>query len=194
MTRCWPSKQTWHLATAVIVSIIFHLIFGAWCFGLFSKYSVPQQTIGLSDDIRINARLLTAENKEYSNKLQASQDTQNIVPPPTNGSKKNNPNNINLQNKYLTIEEVDIAAQPVGDWVIDFSKLQPGNSSVWVIEMWISATGKLEHWNLLSELENRDVAIWSLRELGSTPINAARLNGQPVASFRRIEITIDIDQ
>lgn len=96
-------------------------------------------------------------------------------------------------NEFLTVEQVDVPAKPVGEWVIDFSRWPPGRSHSIVIEMWISASGKLVRWEIAGDTPNREIAEQSLRQLDETPINPALVNGKRVASFRRIEIILDID-
>ena len=96
-------------------------------------------------------------------------------------------------NSFFTIDEVDTPALPVGDWVINFSVWPTGRSPAIVVEMWISAEGKLEHWELVSETPNREMIETSLRNLEDTPINPALRFGKRVASFRRVEIIVDVD-
>ena len=93
---------------------------------------------------------------------------------------------------YLAIDEVDTAAEPVGDWVIDFSKWPLRHTSAVIVKLWISATGQLEHWELDGDLPDREAIEMALTPIDRTPINSARLNGHAVASFRRIEIAVEI--
>ena len=183
-----------------------HGVLGWWYSGFFPKYGEPTQRKVTSRVLRFDVVRFDSKATEEPALRQpaaigrdgpATVKRDSADPPsiqPRNATLAPVELNPNVVNKFLSIDEVDTPAMPVGDWVIDFSELPPGHTSSLVIEMWISAEGKLEHWELIGDLADRDVAERSLKHLTNTPINPALLNGQTVSSFRRIEIMIDIDQ
>ncbi|MFM1980852.1 MAG: hypothetical protein RLZ68_2117 [Pseudomonadota bacterium] len=202
------ARKIWRIATAIAGSLALHGILGWWLYAYFAKYQVPSQRALRHHILRFDmAPPHTSVKKEHSLREHVEINSDQPTPADPVNRHSSDPPLIQLpnatqvlvevmhtvNNKFLSIDEVDTPAMPVGEWVIDFSELPPGRISGLVIEMWISAAGKLEHWELVGDLANRELIKRSLRQLAATPINPALLNGRSVASFRRIEILIDIE-
>ncbi|MEO8122386.1 MAG: hypothetical protein ABI606_24070 [Rhodoferax sp.] len=92
---------------------------------------------------------------------------------------------------YLGIDDVDQPAMPVGEWVIDPQAWPLGRSSRLTFQVWISATGVIDHWELIGDLAGDTTAMRGLQQLSETIVNPALLNGLPVASFRLLEVVIN---
>lgn len=202
------ARKIWRITTAIAGSLALHGILGWWFYAYFAKYQVPSQRALRHHILHFEmAPTHTSVKKEPS--VLEPVEINSDQPTPADPVKRHSSDPPSIQlpnakqaqvevthavnNKFLSIDEVDTPAMPVGEWVIDFSELPSGHISGLVIEMWISAAGKLEHWELVGDLANREIIKRSLRQLANTPINPALLNGRSVASFRRIEILIDIE-
>lgn len=94
---------------------------------------------------------------------------------------------------YLSFDEVDQAAEPLGDWVIDTDMLPRGMTLRIVLQVWISAAGGIDRWELVGDTDSTAIARRALVDLSRTPMQAAFLKQQPVASFRRLEILLQRD-
>ena len=176
---------------AVILSVVLHGSVGWWWFRAAMKYQQPVLHSVKYSTLRFDVVDSPSKANEVvspAEEFRSSSEAQR------RGGHHESGQILNLgQSDFLGIDEVDVPAKPVGEWVIDFSKWSPGRSQPIIIEMWISATGKLEHWELVSDTQNREIAAMSLRQLDETPINPAILNGKRVASYRRIEIILNVD-
>lgn len=189
------------ICLALVLSLLVHGVLGYWMNSDSIKYDTPNRHSIHNSTMTFNLVVLRTNDSgvvgvrqgHASEHLSAPQGeptrvaTQSVVP--ILGTSDVIPWS---SNEFLSIHDVDIPATPVGEWVIDFSTWPPGTSRAIVVDMWISASGELEHWELVSDMPDRQMAENSLRLLGETPINPARRNGQRVASFRRIEITVDV--
>jgi hypothetical protein len=92
---------------------------------------------------------------------------------------------------YLASHEVDQPAQPVGEWVINTNLWPLGRKSVVTVQVWISAAGRVERWELIGDSRNDSIASESLAHLDETILNAARWRGKLVPSIQRLELLID---
>ena len=94
---------------------------------------------------------------------------------------------------YLSIDEVDAPAIPIGDWRIDTEVLPHGYTLRVVILVWISATGNVDKWELDSQSGNKAYALKALVDLDRTTLRPAMRNNISVPSYRRLEIVISHD-
>ncbi len=92
---------------------------------------------------------------------------------------------------YLPIEDVDQPATPLGDWDID-PDLLPRNTSLQVkLQLWISAQGTIDQWDLLeASLTDAGLVDKILSNLQHTRLQPALLNHVAVPSVRRLELSI----
>ena len=97
------------------------------------------------------------------------------------------------QEGYLSIDEVDEPASPIGDWRIDTEVLPHGYTLRLVILVWISATGNVDKWELDSQSGNKAYALKALVDLDRTTLRPAMRNNIAVPSYRRLEIVISHD-
>lgn len=131
-----------------------------------------------------------------------------VQPPPQTASAENAINTaasddeswFNRKSAYYPISEVDRTAEPVGEWVINSSIWPLGNQYTLVVDLWISATGVLDHWAVVTSeggysqqdaAQAKEAAQTILLDLHKTPINPALRDGRPVASYRRIALDIE---
>lgn len=91
---------------------------------------------------------------------------------------------------YLPIDAVDQPAMPLGDWVIDTDALPRGYTLRLVVQLWISAGGTIDHWDLVGDTANPVLAEKALAHLDQTPIHPALLNQVAVPSLRQLEIVV----
>lgn len=91
---------------------------------------------------------------------------------------------------YLASDEVDQPAAPIGDWVIDADILPRGTALHLVIRLWVSATGRLDRWELEGSPENEALARRALENLDRTAIRPALLNHIAVPNLQRIEVVV----
>jgi hypothetical protein len=92
---------------------------------------------------------------------------------------------------HLPTHAVDQPAQPVGEWVVNTDVWPLGRKSVVTVQVWISAAGRVERWELIGDSRNDSIASESLAHLGETILNAARWRGKLVPSIQRLELLID---
>lgn len=92
---------------------------------------------------------------------------------------------------YLPIEAVDQPATPLGDWEINPDML-PRNTTLRVnVQLWISAQGTINQWDLLDEsMANVGLVREALHNLQQTRLQPALLNHIAVPSVRRLELVI----
>lgn len=91
---------------------------------------------------------------------------------------------------YLPIDAVDQPAMPLGDWVIDTDVLPRGFTLRLVLQLWISAGGTIDHWDLVGNTANPVLAGKALAHLDQTPIQPALLNQVAVPSLRQLEVVV----
>jgi hypothetical protein len=91
---------------------------------------------------------------------------------------------------YLPFDEVDQAAEPVGDWVIDTDMLPRGASLRVVLQLWVSAAGGIDRWDLVGDTDSTTRARRALSDLARTPMQPAFRDQLPVASFRQLELIL----
>lgn len=94
---------------------------------------------------------------------------------------------------YLPIDAVDEAAVPLADWAIDTDVLPRGYTLRLVLQLWISAQGSLDRWEILGDTANRALAQKALANLADTPIQPALLHQVAVPSFRQLEVVVTRD-
>ncbi|SDO34093.1 hypothetical protein SAMN05216303_1011174 [Rhodoferax sp. OV413] len=92
---------------------------------------------------------------------------------------------------YLPIEKVDQPATPLGDWEID-PEMLPRNTTLRVaIQLWISAQGTIDYWDLLdTSISDPDLVQKALATIEQTRLQPALLNHTAVPSVRRLELVI----
>ena len=93
--------------------------------------------------------------------------------------------------RYWENSEVDVAAQPVGEWEINPNTLPLASVTVVELKLWISANGVIEAWELLGERANQRAVLDCLQPISGTAVNPAKRHGQPVASVKLIELRIE---
>lgn len=91
---------------------------------------------------------------------------------------------------YLPIDAVDQPAMPLGDWVIDTDVLPRGYTLRLMLHIWISAGGTIDHWDMVGETANPELAEKALAHLDQTPIQPAVLNHIAVPSLRQLEVVV----
>ncbi|MEO6852521.1 MAG: hypothetical protein ABI410_20585 [Rhodoferax sp.] len=91
---------------------------------------------------------------------------------------------------YLPIDAVDQPAMPLGDWVIDTDALPRGYTLRLVLQLWISAGGTIDHWDLVGDTANPVLAEKALAHLDQTPVRPALLNQVAVPSLRQLEVVV----
>lgn len=94
---------------------------------------------------------------------------------------------------YLPFDQVDQAAEPVGDWAIDTDMLPRGVTLRVVLQLWISAAGAIDRWELVGDADSTTRARRALSDLARTPMQPAFRNQAPVASYRQLEIILQRD-
>lgn len=94
---------------------------------------------------------------------------------------------------YLPIDAVDQAAIPLTDWTIDTEVLPRGYTLRLSLQLWISASGTLDRWEILGDTANPALAHKALAHLNDTPIQPALLNQIAVPSFRQLEVVVTRD-
>lgn len=94
---------------------------------------------------------------------------------------------------YLPIDAVDQAAVPLTDWAIDTEVLPRGYTLRLVLQLWISADGTLDRWEILGDNPNPALAHKALAHLKDTTIQPALLQQTAVPSFRQLEIVVTRD-
>lgn len=94
---------------------------------------------------------------------------------------------------YLPYDEVDQAAVPIGDWVIDTDRLPRGATVSVVLQIWISASGVIDRWELVGDTDNEILARRALSDLARTPMQPAFRNQIAVANYRRLQIVLQRD-
>ncbi|OYU45561.1 MAG: hypothetical protein CFE44_06825 [Burkholderiales bacterium PBB4] len=95
--------------------------------------------------------------------------------------------------QYWQSDDLDSQAQPVGEWEINLEALPVKSKTTMRVQLWISSAGKIDRWELLSLHENTAAILECLAPIDSTVVNAARIHGQPTASIKLIEISIERD-
>lgn len=91
---------------------------------------------------------------------------------------------------YYPFEDVDQPATPLGDWLIDGNVLPRGAIVRIELWLWISANGKIDHWELGPDTPINPELERALAELDQTPVQPALRNNIAVPSFRRLEVFI----
>jgi hypothetical protein len=94
---------------------------------------------------------------------------------------------------YLPIDAVDQPALPLTDWVIDTDVLPRNYTLRLVLQLWISAGGTLDHWEILGDTANPVLAQKALAHLSDTPIQPALKHQIAVPSFRQLEVVVTRD-
>ncbi|WP_367847162.1 hypothetical protein [Rhodoferax sp. WC2427] len=86
---------------------------------------------------------------------------------------------------------MDQPATPLGDWEINPDEL-PRNTALRVnIQLWISAQGTIDQWDLLdASLADSGLVDAALTNLQRTRLQPALLNHVAVPSVRRLELVI----
>jgi hypothetical protein len=79
---------------------------------------------------------------------------------------------------------------PLGDWVIDTDVLPRSYTLRLVLQLWISANGTIDHWDLVGDTANPVLAAKALAHLDQTPLQPALLNQLAVPSLRQLEIVV----
>lgn len=90
------------------------------------------------------------------------------------------------EHEYFEAGDLDQSATPVGEWYV-LAEHWPSDVARIELRVWISASGTLERWMVLSPQDNPKVEA-SLEYLGRTILNPAQRNGQPVASVMDVEL------
>lgn len=92
---------------------------------------------------------------------------------------------------YLPIEAVDQPATPLGDWDINPDELPRDTTLRLQIQLWISAQGSIDQWDLLDGSQADTVLVYkALSNLQHTRLQPALLNHVAVPSVRRVELVI----
>ena len=92
---------------------------------------------------------------------------------------------------YLPIEAVDQPATPLGDWEINPDELPRDTTLRVQIQLWISAQGMIDQWDLLdASLADTGLVNKALSNLQQTRLQPALLNHVAVPSVRRLELVI----
>jgi hypothetical protein len=92
--------------------------------------------------------------------------------------------------RYLTIEEVSRAAEPVGEWMLNTEAWAPGTHVTAQFEIWISHLGVIEKWNLIGDSADDGAISKAFDTIWYTVMNPAMVNGTPMPSYRQLEIDI----
>ena len=91
---------------------------------------------------------------------------------------------------YLPFDAVDTPATPVGDWLIDADALPRYTELRLVLQLWISATGVLDRWEVTDQTIATELTDRILADLDKTPIQPATLNNVAVPSVRQLEVVL----
>ena len=92
---------------------------------------------------------------------------------------------------YLPIEAVDQPATPLGDWEINPDELPRDSTLRLQIQLWISAQGSIDQWDLLDGSQADTALVYkALSNLQNTRLQPALLNHVAVPSVRRVELVI----
>ena len=92
---------------------------------------------------------------------------------------------------YLPIEAVDQPATPLGDWEINPDELPRDTTLRLQIQLWISAQGSIDQWDLLDGSQADTALVYkALSNLQNTRLQPALLNHVAVPSVRRVELVI----
>ena len=81
----------------------------------------------------------------------------------------------------------------MADWAIDTDVLPRGYTLRLVLQLWISADGTLDRWEILGDTANLELAQKALTHLNDTPIQPALLHQIAVPSFRQLEVVVTRD-
>lgn len=92
---------------------------------------------------------------------------------------------------YRSSAEVDTTAAPTIDWVVNRQSVPTVGATLLVVTVWISATGVIDHFELVQQQPSGDWATAALSSLQTTGMEPATLGGVPVASTMTIEISLD---
>lgn len=93
--------------------------------------------------------------------------------------------------RYLVSSEVDMAAQPVTDWVLQYEGLEPNLKVTVQLRIYVNDQGYLDNFEIINSSLGETMTGLLLQELRSTVFAPARKDGRTVASMRDIEITVD---
>jgi hypothetical protein len=92
---------------------------------------------------------------------------------------------------YLEPDQVDYAARPVGEWVINTQLWPIGQRSKVKVKLWISSIGAIDKWEVIEAEPSELVAKAGLEPLNETLLNPALAGGVPVASIQFLEFVVD---
>lgn len=92
---------------------------------------------------------------------------------------------------FYSTPDVTVNATPVGEWIVNPVAWPVGQVNFLKIQLWISADGIVDRWELIAPgIQNEQIAE-GLAFLSQTILNAAQINSVRVASTQIIELTID---
>lgn len=198
----------------VVWAAIGSLAIHAAILGLLWPTTPPQRISDRPPAYVVQARLLPETSVQKEEESQTSGQLQAAIIAPTpplitlhkaqTQSDHNTPNPISVATPaeqsiptapsiegYLPIEKVDQPATPLGDWEID-PEMLPRNTTLRVaIQLWISAQGTIDHWDLLdTSISDPDLVQKALSTIEQTRLQPALLNHTEVPSVRRLELVI----
>jgi hypothetical protein len=93
--------------------------------------------------------------------------------------------------EYFYSNDVDARTAPVSDWVLRSEEIIGPQSVTLKITVFVSASGQLDHYELLDSTASKELTMLLMRDLKMTRFSPAQKGGRSVASQRDVEITID---
>ncbi|MDE2594913.1 MAG: hypothetical protein KGL57_11815 [Burkholderiales bacterium] len=97
-----------------------------------------------------------------------------------------------LPSDYLAAEQVDAFPHPQDDWRLDWSQV-PATQVGWRVtaRLWVSATGQVDHVDMLDSEPHADWINLLLAPLAQTPMVSAQLAGQAVPVTYVVQLAPD---
>ena len=96
-----------------------------------------------------------------------------------------------LASSYLDASQLDQAPRPVAGWFLDEEALQALPHTIMQLRLKVSATGRIDHVEVLRAEPPGEWVLTALRPLRETPMRAGVLGGRAVDATLVVELATD---
>lgn len=128
------------------------------------------------------------EDKSPRQEAQARPEHVNHVPPPSAGGEAL------LAASYLDVDQADVTPRPIHGWFLDEELLAEVGRARVLLKIWVSASGRIDHAEVLLTEPPGDWAVRALKPLLGTPMAPAQKDGQAVAVVTVVELQAENEQ
>lgn len=95
---------------------------------------------------------------------------------------------------YLDVDHADVAPRPIHGWFLDEELLAEVGRARVLLKIWVSASGRIDHVEVLLTEPPGDWVVRALKPLLGTPMAPAQKDGQAVSVVTVVELQAENEQ